>query len=224
MDFFLVLSYIVVLIFSVIIHEVSHGIVAEKLGDPTARQAGRLTLNPIPHIDPVMSVLLPAMLIMSGSPILFGAAKPVPVNYYNLGKPKRDMMLVAIAGPLSNVLLAFAAMIILVISILVPALGSGGLTMILTMMIKLNLVLAVFNMIPIPPVDGSRVVSYLLPDSLADSYNRLEPFGFYIIIGIFLIPGFRALLSQFITTGTSVLETGMLAIIRAFASLFGAQL
>src|SRR5580700_9539944 len=143
----------VVLLFSAIVHEVSHGLAAEHFGDSTARDAGRITLNPIPHIDPFGSILLPLLLLAVGSPIIIGAAKPVPVNFNNLRNPKRDMALVSLAGPVSNFLLAILFALIIKVglsnSISEPILVTG---------IVLNLVLGVFNLIPIPPLDGSKIV------------------------------------------------------------------
>ena len=172
----LVLS-LAIFLFAIIIHEFSHGWVAYKLGDPTAKYAGRLTLNPMAHIDPFGMILLPLILTMMGSPVIFGWAKPVPVNFWNLKNPRRDMIWVGLAGPLANIILAFALSLFLKININLPALIFN----ILIAGIYVNLVLAVFNLIPIPPLDGSRVVVGLLPRELAVRYIRLERFGIPLI-------------------------------------------
>jgi Zn-dependent protease len=172
----LVLS-LTIFLFAIIIHEISHGWVAYKLGDPTAKYAGRLTLNPMAHIDPFGMILLPLILTMMGSPVIFGWAKPVPVNFWNLKNPRRDMIWVGLAGPIANIILAFALSLFLKININLPALIFN----ILIAGIYVNLVLAVFNLIPIPPLDGSRVVVGLLPRELAVRYIRLERFGIPLI-------------------------------------------
>jgi len=157
---------LVVLIFSVMIHEVAHGFVAEKLGDPTARLAGRLTLNPLKHLDPFGSVILPLILsiplLFGGSAFIFGWAKPVPYNPYNLKDPEKGGAVVAAAGPLSNILLAaiFGGLIRLFIGF-----GFGSLTLValLSVIVSINLLLAIFNLLPIPPIDGSKVITFFLP-------------------------------------------------------------
>ena len=179
-----ILIPLVVLIFSAIIHEVMHGVAADKLGDPTARKMGRLTLNPIPHIDPLMSVLVPALLLFSGSPILFGAAKPVPINPFNFKDPKKDMALTALAGPLTNFLLAVAG------AGLLKTVGAGSdiLYTVLYAVILYNVVLAVINLIPIPPLDGSRVFAAFLPNELARAYMSIERFGIFLLFILLLFP------------------------------------
>ncbi|MGC6367742.1 MAG: site-2 protease family protein [Candidatus Marinamargulisbacteria bacterium] len=188
--FFLVLerqmlANLIILIVSVVIHELAHGLAAFWCGDSTAKYQGRLTLNPIPHIDPIGSVILPLMLTLSGSPFLFGWAKPVPVNVQNLNHPMNDMVKVAIAGPLSNLSLAVlfsqfikfhvivAPNLILQVPWLIDVLKYG---------VVINIVLAVFNMIPIPPMDGSRVLYRLLPYAGRSLMDRIEPYGMWIII------------------------------------------
>ncbi len=173
---------LVILIFSAILHEIAHGYVAERLGDPTARLMGRLTLNPRSHIDPFMSVLLPLMLIISGSPVIFGAAKPVPVDPFNLRDGRRDMALVALAGPMTNILLAILAGVLLKISGITP------LSDILLAAARINLLLAIFNLIPIPPLDGSKVFSLILPEKEAAAYLSLGSVGMLIIFFLLLFP------------------------------------
>ena len=174
------LIFLLVLIFSAIIHECAHGWVAEKCGDPTARMAGRITLNPIPHIDPIGTILLPILLlIMSQGRFALACAKPVPVNFRNLRNPKEDMMKVGAAGPLSNILLALFCVMILKVakvssySLLSQIMGVG---------VLINILLAIFNLIPIPPLDGSRIIMGLLPPRPAYNYSRLEPFGIFIVL------------------------------------------
>jgi Zn-dependent protease len=178
---------------AIIFHEVAHGWVAYHLGDPTAARMGRLTLNPIAHIDLFGTILIPLLLIISRSPFLFGYAKPVPVNFYNLRNPKRDMIWVALAGPMTNLLLALACVVILKFTLPlfsdgvhyqhaawfdffapVPLMARNG--------ILINVVLAVFNAFPIPPLDGGRVMVGLLPEPQSSMLARIEPYGFLILI------------------------------------------
>ncbi len=178
-----ILIPLVVLIFSAILHEVMHGVVADRLGDSTARVMGRLTLNPIPHIDPFMSILVPAVLVLSGSPIIFGAAKPVPVNPIHFKDPKKDMALVALAGPLTNIFIAVVA------SQILRFLNLGELVSIfLYTIILYNLMLGIINLIPIPPLDGSKVLAAFLPNDLAISYLSINQFGILILFVLLLTP------------------------------------
>lgn len=173
-----------ILIYSVILHEIAHGFVADKLGDPTARVHKRLTLNPLPHIDPIMTLVLPLMLILSGSSIIFGAAKPVPVDTFNLRDPKRDMALVALAGPATN--LGIAALLAILLRLFSSPLADS----VLPTAIVWNVGLAIFNLFPIPPLDGSKVLAGILPDELAEGMIKLERFGFLIVFGILIFfPG-----------------------------------
>jgi Zn-dependent protease len=178
---------------AIILHEVAHGFVAYRLGDSTAARAGRLTLNPIPHIDPVGTILLPLVLILMQAPFLFGWARPVPVNYGYLRNPKRDMVLVAAAGPLTNILLAIGSAIVFraLTHVQLPADGAltepliAGLTPLALMAqnsVIINVVLAVFNLLPILPLDGGRVLTGLLPLRQAVAFSRLEPFGMMIVL------------------------------------------
>lgn len=178
-----VLIPLVILIFSAILHEIMHGVVADKLGDPTARLMGRLTLNPIPHLDPVMSVLLPALLVFSGSPIIFGSAKPVPVNPIHFKDPKKDMALTALAGPLTNIFIAVVAAQVLKLSSF-----NSQFSTLLYMVVLYNLMLAIINLIPIPPLDGSKVLASILPNEIAYSYVSIERFGIFILFFLLLFP------------------------------------
>ena len=171
-------------LFAITAHEVAHGWVAMRLGDKTAMMLGRLTLNPIKHIDPVGTLLVPGLMLAFGG-FIFGWAKPVPVNWGNLGKPKRDMALVAIAGPLANLIMALLWAGIMKLSLLLPEslsmatqpllyMGAAGITV--------NLILMVLNLLPLPPLDGSRILSSLLPDKLSWHYNQLENYGLLILL------------------------------------------
>lgn len=176
-------------LFAITLHEVSHGWVANKLGDHTAKMLGRLTINPIKHIDPVGTIIVPAILLFLGG-FIFGWAKPVPVNYRNLNNPRRDMALVAAAGPLSNLLMAifWTAMIKLGITLLQQGYQPGlWLTYTGQAGLMINLILMTLNLLPIPPLDGSRVVESLLPPQLAIGYSKLEPFGFFILLGLLYV-------------------------------------
>jgi len=186
---------------AVILHEISHGAVAYALGDNTARDAGRLTLNPIPHIDPIGTIALPALLIFSGAPFLFGYAKPVPVNFRQLHWPKAGMVLVAAAGPLTNlVLAAISAYLLRMVG------GEEGLvTRILVASVIMNIVLGVFNMIPIPPLDGGRVMTGLLPMPVARLYARLEPFGMFIIVALLMTGSLDTLIGPVVDALLNVL-------------------
>ena len=173
---------IIILVFSAILHEIAHGWVAEKLGDPTARIAGRLTLNPIPHLDPIMSVLVPVLLIFSGSPLVFGAAKPVPVNPLMLREGRKDIALVALAGPLTNLALALAG------AVLFHLFGSSSpeLGAIFFTVIRFNLALGFLKLIPVPPLDGSIFFSIIMPERVAQQYFALAPFGIFVLFLLLL--------------------------------------
>ncbi len=178
-------------IFAITLHEVAHGWAAKYLGDRTAEMMGRLTLNPIRHIDPIGTIVMPLLLLMI-SPFVFGWAKPVPVTWENLRNPKRDMALVAVAGPAANlVMVLFWVLVIKLAGLFEGALPAAGVEFFYLMGaagIIINIVLMVLNMIPIPPLDGSRVVSSMLPGSWAHSYSRLEPYGLVILL-VLLVTG-----------------------------------
>mgnify|MGYP000426244514 CR=1 FL=1 len=189
-----VIIRLAILLFSVIIHEVMHGLVAERLGDDTAREEGRITLNPIPHIDPFGSILLPFLLMTVGSPIIFGAAKPVPVDFSRL-KPRRwGMTLVSLAGPLSN--LGLAILFIIPLKLGLTNAISGP---ILVQAAIINLVLAVFNSLPIPPLDGSKVVASLLPEQAMETILSWERYGFILIFALLYIGVLDRVLNPILT-------------------------
>ena len=180
-----IIVWVLPVVFAITVHEVAHGWVAKKYGDNTAFMLGRLTLNPIKHIDWLGTVILPGLLLLTGTGFIFGWAKPVPVDGRNFKNPLHDMAIVALAGPIANLLMALGwallarlGVIIGVEAVSVPLIymGVAG--------ISINLVLALVNLLPIPPLDGSRVLTGLLPTRLAWQYNQLEPYGFYILIAL----------------------------------------
>ncbi len=179
------LALLLVLLFSLTVHESAHAWTANRLGDPTARRLGRLSLNPVVHIDPI-GILLPLVLFATGAGMIIGWAKPVPVNPRNLKNYRRDFLVIAAAGPASNVLLATAASLLMRVGPAGVAL-SGGVASALFAVIQINLWLAVVNMIPVPPLDGGNILAGLLPGPLADAYDRvLRPYGFLILLALML--------------------------------------
>lgn len=205
MEFSNSILVLVVLVFSAILHEVAHGFVADKLGDPTARLLGRLTLDPRPHIDPMMSIALPLLLILSGSPVIFGAAKPVPVDPFNLKEGRKDVAIVSLAGPLTNIILAVLAAGAIRILDLQISQFLIILYPILVLIVKLNLLLAIFNLLPIPPLDGSKVFSLLLPEKDANAYLSLSSIGFFIIFALLLFTNFGQLIFSLLTYAENLL-------------------
>lgn len=188
--FFFLIS-LIVLIYSAILHEIAHGYVADRLGDPTARLMGRLTLNPVPHIDPFLSIAFPLVLILTGSPVIFGGAKPVPVDVFNLRDGRKDMALVALAGPGTNIIIAVIA------AFLAHMLGINGFSLIqgdqlvpriIGTIIQMNVSLAIFNLLPIPPLDGSKIFALLLPERAANNYLALGSYGMLILFFLLLVP------------------------------------
>jgi Zn-dependent protease len=183
-----------VLLFSLTVHEMAHAWSADRLGDPTARLLGRVSLNPLVHADPIGTVLFPLIAMVSGAPLI-GWAKPVPVRAERLRFPRRDFVLVAAAGPGANLLLAFAAALLLAVLPISPrTIGEPNVSVpvatILGLAMRLNVLLAVFNMIPIPPLDGGNVLAGLLPPKLAWSFNRVRPYGFLLLYALILTGGF----------------------------------
>ena len=182
-------TWVIPLLLAMIIHEIAHGLVARKLGDNTAAREGRLTLNPLPHIDPIGSILLPILCWLSHSGIMFGWAKPVPVNFNRLNNPKRDMGLVAGAGPLANLLLAI--LFVIIGRFAVELLPQGHfLNWLMTNIqngVVISLVIGIFNLLPILPLDGGRILVSILPPKYAMKYQSTEKYGFFVLIGVILL-------------------------------------
>jgi len=179
------IAFLIALILAITFHEAAHGFIARLFGDHTATRLGRVTLNPLKHIDPFGTIILPGFMLLSGTPFLFGYAKPVPVNFDYLNPKRLGMILVAAAGPGMNLLLAWISGLLLHVNFGVDTLGNE----ILVNSIRFNVVLAIFNMLPLPPLDGGRVAVGLLPGPLSRSLASIEPYGFLILLGLIILPG-----------------------------------
>ncbi len=188
-----ILVFAIPAIFAITVHEVAHGWVANRLGDPTAARAGRLSLNPFRHVDPVGTVLVPAVVYLT-SGAFFGWARPVPVDWRRLRHPRRDMALVAVAGPLSNLL-----MLVAWILVLLNADQQGLWARMSWTGVSFNATIMVLNLLPVPPLDGSRIVTSLLPSGAAVSYNRIEPFGLLILAALLMTGLLGAILKPLVT-------------------------
>lgn len=190
MDLITGLVSLIILIYSAILHEIAHGLIAERLGDPTAKLMGRLTLNPKNHIDPFMSIALPLILILSGSPVIFGAAKPVPVDPFNLRDKRKDMAIVSLAGPATNILIAIIAALLIKFLGFFTVFGDFQIFAywVLLIAVKLNLLLAIFNLMPIPPLDGSKIFALILPEKEANTYLSIGSIGIFILFFLLMFP------------------------------------
>jgi Zn-dependent protease len=197
---------ILILLFSVIVHEVMHGVAALYFGDRTAERAGRLTLNPIPHIDPIGTLLVPALLwISSGGTMVFGWAKPVPVNPLHFSNLRLGELATSAAGIISNLILAIIGAIVFHLAINIYP--SQILIAISLFLVEINLLLAVFNLIPIPPLDGSKILMSQLSFRAARSFEQIEPYGFFLILALGMIPfGNSTILSTILAFGTGILK------------------
>ncbi|QIG47453.1 site-2 protease family protein [Nordella sp. HKS 07] len=184
---YLITIWALPVIIAITFHEAAHAYAARRLGDDTAWRLGRVSLNPLKHIDPFGTVLLPGILLLTQAPFLFGYAKPVPVDFRALGHPRRDMALVAAAGPAMNILIATLAALAFHVVGYLPSLAAQWLADNLKNALIINVVLAVFNLFPIPPLDGGRILVGILPRVLAAPLARLEPYGFIILIGLFIV-------------------------------------
>lgn len=229
----LVAIRVLVLLFSVVVHEVAHGWTAYRLGDPTAYERGRLTLNPIPHIDPVGSIIVPALLSMTGT-IIMGWAKPVPVHVGRLNNPDNDHPKVAAAGPLSNLILAFVFAVLLGVSVGIggvpvgaghgaqaePSLNKFLFTMFQTGVV-INVVLALFNLMPLPPLDGSWILSRFLPPPARARYENLRRYGMLIVVGFLLLVRYTGV-GNLLTAGIMAVATPYFQVAQGVARALGA--
>ena len=218
-DILLILIWAIPVLFAITVHEVAHGWVAYQLGDASAKMLGRLTLNPIKHVDPIGTIVVPGLLLLFSAGFIFGWAKPVPVNQSALRRPKQDMLWVALAGPGVNFVMAIFWLLVIAIANMadMPALvmmGAAG--------VFVNILLAVFNLLPIPPLDGARILSSLLPNKLAWQYNQLEPYGLFILIGLLYLGVFQWIVWPIVVQILDFLSnTSGLNLIHLIAQLLG---
>jgi Zn-dependent protease len=219
---YLASTWVLPVLLAITLHEAAHGFVAHHFGDDTAWQLGRVSLNPLRHIDPFGTLFLPALLLLTHAPFLFGYAKPVPVKFGQLRNPRRDMIWVAAAGPVMNLALATAAALLLHTIDFLPAAIAQWVLRNLVNAIGINVILAVFNLIPLPPLDGGRVAVGILPDVLAAPLARLAPYGMWIVIGaLFLLPMFAAQVGVDVNLFNQVITGPAAAIISTILRLTG---
>lgn len=212
LDFVSIVIVLVIIVASVILHELSHGLVAYWLGDHTAKEAGRLSLNPLKHIDPFMSILVPVILFILRAPV-FGGAKPVPINKYNLKWREWGMALVALAGPFTNLLIAFISFVIGHFTGLIYGTGGQIPEFIFTELVFVNLGFTIFNILPIPPLDGSRLLYAISPDPVRNALSSLERYGFIIVYFLIIVLG---------QVFSNIMVTSVNGILNAFYFIVGA--
>lgn len=203
--------WILPVLFAITLHEASHAYVAKYFGDTTAYMLGRMTLNPVKHIDPFGTIIIPAALILLNSPFIFGYAKPVPVNFGNLRNPRRNSALVALAGPASNLFMALLWQIFKII-VITTGLQEPFLIKMANAGVLINLVLFAFNLFPLPPLDGGRILSSLLPTHLAWKFARIEPYGFFIVLALVYFKMLGYWMSPLMQAGAMIVQTILLPI------------